>query len=326
MVYTDNYGEAMIYVNGDDSAVVGAGSLTFDDCTGPDDSDGSLAENIIVSLSGVYCQKDDVVGATTITATADYPDKRKHSPPVRSNEVDVTWIWAGYKVVTVEEGENDQFNYVVIHELYRDGFCGDSPSLHPVLGRTVDFTLDVIGGGRIVEVSDRHDGGPGTIGLLGQDATTTLMDADDNPDAIAPMQADECQAWVKISNSLLGVTDVLVAPDNWEGDPIFDRIVDFSTEVELDLHFRWTLITWPGEDGIAVAAALSTKLAGVNPEAAPLPVVTAIYGWNAAAQVWLAYFPSGLDVPGANDLAVLNNGQAYWVAITGPNNALWRVP
>jgi len=30
-------------------------------------------------------------------------------------------------------------------------------------------------------------------------------------------------------------------------------------------------------------------------------------------------------VPGANDLTVLHNGQAYWIAITGPSSVTWTV-
>ena len=202
---------------------------------------------------------------------------------------------------------------MVIHVLDRDGFCANSPSLHPVEGELIEFVLDVIGGGRIVGVSNN-----GTIGTLGQSAETTLAEADPN-DIINELTDGECQAWVKISNSLLGVTDVLVTAHDPEGVPVFDRIVDFATQVEYTLHFRWTLITWPGEDGIAVGDALTNDLGDISAE------VTAIYGWDAVAQVWLAYFPDGVGVPGANDLATLNTGSAYWVAIAGQGNVTWLI-
>ena len=324
LVYSDNHGEAMVYVNGDDSGLAGAGTLTFADCS----DQASLDAQNIVSLSREYCETDDEVGATTLTALADYPDKRKHSPPVRSNEVDITWLWAGYKVVDVYDGENDQFKYVVIHVTDRDGYCTGSelgrsttPSMHGVFGEDIDFTLDVIGGGRIVGVSDNSDGSAGTLGILGQDAQTTLADADTvlAGTGVEPLSVDECAAWVKISNSLLGVTDVLVTADDPEGMPVFDRIVDFQTQVDYTLYFRWTLITWPGEDGIEVGDALNNALGDISTE------VTAIYGWDAVAQVWLAYFPDGVGVPGANDLAVLETRVAYWVAIGGPGNVSWEI-
>ena len=56
-----------------------------------------------------------------------------------------------------------------------------------------------------------------------------------------------------------------------------------------------------------------------------LPRVTAIYGWNAAAQQWLGFFPAGVNVPGANDLTVLKTGEAYWIAITGPSSVTWTI-
>ena len=43
--------------------------------------------------------------------------------------------------------------------------------------------------------------------------------------------------------------------------------------------------------------------------------MTAIYGWDAAAQQWLGYFPSGVNVPGANDLVSLKTGAAFWIAV-----------
>jgi hypothetical protein len=53
--------------------------------------------------------------------------------------------------------------------------------------------------------------------------------------------------------------------------------------------------------------------------------VTAVYGWNQAAQEWLAFFPSGVNVPGANDLLTLDNGAAYWIAIEAPGPVTWTI-
>ncbi|MFQ5381469.1 MAG: hypothetical protein ACE5EF_07590 [Dehalococcoidia bacterium] len=78
---------------------------------------------------------------------------------------------------------------------------------------------------------------------------------------------------------------------------------------------RWALITWPGEDGIAVGDAIASVVDDV----------TAVYGWDADAQVWLAYFPDGVGVPGANDLATLVQGDAYWIAIAGPDDVTWEI-
>jgi hypothetical protein len=90
------------------------------------------------------------------------------------------------------------------------------------------------------------------------------------------------------------------------------------------LNFRWSLITWAGADNIPVADAIGGT--GANDEGNDISAsVTAIYGWDAAAQQWLGYFPSGVNVPGANDLVTLQAGDAYWIAITGPSSVTWTI-
>jgi hypothetical protein len=303
LLYTDNHGEAMVYVNGDRA-------LKYTGC-----DDNTAAAGIVTLATGQHwCELNDVVGTTTLWAWADYPDKRKHTP-VKSGDVTVTWTWGGYKTVDIHAGETDQFKYVVVHVKDRDGYCSPSPSANPVIGEAVEFVLDSIGDGRIVGVSPG-----GTIGTLGQDAAAVLVDSTTATGAFAlhngttAKLGDECQAWVKISNSLLGVTDVLVYTHNPEGAAVFDRVVDFTSTTTYTLHFRWSLITWPGENAIAVGTAI-TGLTGV----------TAIYGWDGVTQSWAAYFPDGVGVPGANDLVSLTNGQAYWIAIAGPNSVAWTI-
>ncbi|MCK9518605.1 MAG: hypothetical protein M0R74_06200, partial [Dehalococcoidia bacterium] len=81
--------------------------------------------------------------------------------------------------------------------------------------------------------------------------------------------------------------------------------------------------TWIGANNIPVADALAGS--GANGAGNDISdQVTAIYGWEASSQSWLAFFP-GVDVPGANDLTVLQNGQAYWIAIKAPGPVSWTV-
>ena len=54
-------------------------------------------------------------------------------------------------------------------------------------------------------------------------------------------------------------------------------------------------------------------------------MATARYVYWQAGQQWLGYFPSGVNVPGANDLTALKTGQAYWIAITGPSSVTWTI-
>jgi hypothetical protein len=298
---------------------------------------------------GKLCKPGDKVGTGTISAVADYPDFKKHFP-VASNTATVNWIWGGYKDVTVEPGTTDQFKYVVFHAIDRDGFCNAAAagavSLHPVLSgaandtfngnpaETVDFLIDS-GEGIILSTS-----GSGTTGVNdGKQFATGVQTYDvatrkaaglltfPLSSALTPTGATtECQAYIQVSNSLLGVLNVLTIAHNDEGNEGFDRIIDLTGTTTYTLNFRWSLITWAGADNIPVADALkggaSTKNPGGNDISAQ---VTAVYGWNQTSQTWLGYFPSGASVPGANNLTVLNTGQAYWIAITGPGPVTWTV-
>ncbi|MBK7330066.1 MAG: hypothetical protein IPI85_13565 [Dehalococcoidia bacterium] len=119
VVYTDNHGEFMVTANGDFKTDLTA-------CT----------TNVLAG--GKHCKTGDKVGTGTITATVDYPDFRGKHFPVLSNAATVTWLWGGYKDVTVEAGETDQYKYIVFHAMDRDGFCSPiglgAVLLHSVLG------------------------------------------------------------------------------------------------------------------------------------------------------------------------------------------------
>ncbi len=217
-VYTDNHGEAMTWVNGD-------ANLGFSECDSS--AGGTDPDHMIVLLSGYYCENGDKVGHSTIRASVDYPDKRKHFA-IMSNEVDIDWTWGGIKEVTIEPGENAQFNYVVFHVTDRDGYCGNSPSLHPVLGKRVNFVIDSPNG----IIFPNADGHPaallGTWG--GRLAATYTFDTADSALTITPtLSDDECQAWIHITESLLQPVNVLVIAYDPEGTVTFDKIVNAPT-------------------------------------------------------------------------------------------------
>ena len=335
-IYTDNHGEAMVTANGDFKT-----DLT------------ACASNALGG--GKHCKPGDKVGTSTITATGDYPDFRGKHPPILSNTATVTWTWGGYKDVTVEAGEDPQFKYVVFHAMDRDGFCYGGATgtvlLHPVLSgaandaytliasatskivnppETVDFLIDS-GQGIILATS----GGTGALNTGGNrqfatgvltfsTALNTVIKEFPNSALAAAGATDECQAWIKISNSLLSVTDVLVTAHDDEGDIGFDRVVDLQNTATYTLSFRWTLVTWNGADNVSVSDAL--KGTGANDAGNDIfDQVTAVYGWDAAAQAWLGFFPAGVNVPGANDLTSLKKGSAYWFAITGPSSVTWTI-
>lgn len=216
-IYTDNHGEAMAWVNGD-------ANLTFDDCD--TSAAGTDPDLNIVLLNGVYCELDDVVGTSTITAVADYPDKRKHFP-LQSDPVTVTWTWGGIKQVTIEPGESDQFNYVVLHITDRDGFCGNSPSLNPVLGETVEFLIDSPDGIIVPDADGVAAAMEVSVSPDLKSAVTQTFNTATNPTlAQATLVTGECQAWIHVSSSLLAQVNVLVTAHDPEGTVTFDVIIN----------------------------------------------------------------------------------------------------
>jgi|GEM_PF-3967979 len=227
----------------------------------------------------------------------------------------------------VENLDGSQFIYVVFHALDRDGFCqppAGAVSLHPVVEMPIDFVIEA-GDGVIIETSN----GGTAFGRSADDVltfSTAANAAKANPIAsFEPLVAgvtDECQAWIRVSQSIPGPLRVLVtAPGDGGGQLAWVADLERETGFSVTLNFRWSLVTWQGEDGITPGAAL----VGGGGSHDISDDVTAIYGWNAATQTWAGYFPAGANVPGANDLASLEAGEAYWVAIEGPGNVVWSI-
>jgi hypothetical protein len=225
----------------------------------------------------------------------------------------------------VQNLDGSQFIYVVFHALDRDGFCQPPPgavSLHPVINMPVDFIIEA-GDGVIIETSN----GGTPFGRSANDILTfsTAVNAA-KADPIASFEhlmdvPDECQAWIRVSQSIPGPLRVLVtAPGDGGGDIAWVADLERETSVDVTLNFRWSLVTWQGADDAAPGAAL------VGPSGNDISDdVTAIYGWDAATQTWLGYFPAGANIPGANNLTGLEPGTAYWVAIEGPANVVWSM-
>ena len=339
-IFSDNHGEFMVAANGDVN-------LDYSGC-----STNSLA-------GGHECKPGDAVGTGTVTAVADYPMLKKHAP-IGSNAATIDWTWGGYKSVTIEKDPagNAQFVYVVFHALDRDGHCGNADGavlLHSALTgidsnsvsgtdaalgsqlETVDFKIDS-GDGIVLATSGPadtlNDSASFATGVYTYSLAAAQAKVTGTPTTFFPMdaanaaagQTDECQAWIKVSNSLLGQTNVLTIAHDDEGNIGFDRVLDFQQTQNYTLNFVWTLFTWAGADNIPVADALAGGANTKNPQGNDITdQVTAIYGWQADTQTWLGYFPSGVNVPGANDLTSFHTGQAYWIAIKGPGNVTWTI-
>lgn len=92
-----------------------------------------------------------------------------------------------------------------------------------------------------------------------------------------------------------------------------------DTATVVPLSGQWTLVAWPGKDGMSVADALSACTDITSK-------VAVIWGFDASTQTYEAYFPSAGNVPGANDLATLTRGSGYWVALHDPSTPVtWRI-
>jgi hypothetical protein len=194
---SDTGGEASVDTFGDKN-------LSYEGCTA----------NVITG--NPHCKPEDITGRTRYFAVAEYPQvghRGKH-PAVASNVDETVWLWAGYKDVTVVNTDSPQIKYVVAHLRDRDGFC-DAANFNNVLGVPVTFEIDA-GGGVIIEAADR----PYTINGTKRFATATTFDTIDalgnpinthiaRPPLLAD-QPDECQAWIKVTNSLMEPTNVMV--------------------------------------------------------------------------------------------------------------------
>lgn len=251
---------------------------------------------------------------------------------------------SGYQQVSVEGGT--QFAYVVYRALDRDGFCDagafGAVSLHPVLTdtpndtlpndvtgqpnprHTIDFLIDG-GDGVIVETSAGR-AGPGRF-ALGVPTYSLLNRAKTAPQTtFAPLvddAVDECQAWVKVASASGQPVNVLVVVHADEGDLGFDRIVNFGPSLTtVALTPGWNLVTWQGADGADPAEALGGAGGGNDISAS----VGAVMAWDSGQQAWDGYYAGGDAVPGANDLASLKQGQAYWVAVSANAPVAWQVP
>jgi hypothetical protein len=228
--------------------------------------------------------------------------------------------------VIVENLDGSQFVHVVFHALDRDGFCNPpdgAVSRHPVLDMPVDFIIEA-GDGVIINSSSgttafgRSAAGVRTYSTALNAASTTPVRS--FPPLVKDI-ADECQAWINVSQSVPGPLRVLVtAPGDDGGEVSFIADLERPKTVDVALNFRWSLITWRGADGMAPAEALRGPAGATDITSK----VTAIYGWD-AAQAWHAFFPSGSGVAGANDLTALKAGSAYWIAVAGPGNVTWSI-
>ncbi len=179
--------------------------------------------------------------------------------------------------------------------------------------RLAAFTLSGVDFGEFDGGQTEYEGVPG------EGVTETTVEATSvqrrTEVAIHPTDADGNEANGH-QVSLQGVSEVTVTVTSAEGNRTrVYRVTVQRPEVELVLAPTWTLIEWPGADGTPLVDALR------DGDIADKVVV--VYHWDEATAAWLAFFPGLEDVPGLNTLATLEQGRAYWIAVTEP--ATWTV-
>jgi hypothetical protein len=245
--------------------------------------------------------------------------------------------------------EGTRFAYVVFHAVDRDGFCDAAAfgavSLHPVLTdapndtlingatglpnprATLDAFIDS-GDGFIIETNKGTVSPTRSVTGLSTFSTYANANLGSPVKAFPPLVAgavDECQAWVKVASALGQRANVLLFFHDDTGDIGFDELVNGPRNATLTLTPRWSLVSWTGPDGVTPADALAgtgAATGGTNVTSA----IGAIYAWDSAAAQWLAYFPGSGNVPGANTLASLKTGEAYWFAVSGSAPVQWTLP
>ncbi|MBE7520269.1 MAG: IPT/TIG domain-containing protein [Thermoflexaceae bacterium] len=90
------------------------------------------------------------------------------------------------------------------------------------------------------------------------------------------------------------------------------------------LSFQWNLLVWFGASGASVENALKGWESVDDTQTNNVfSLVTAVYRWNAILQQWLAFFPSAVGTPGANDFTTFDRYVAYWVAVVSGAN--WTI-
>ena len=179
--------------------------------------------------------------------------------------------------------------------------------------RLAAFTLSGVDFGEFDGGQTEYEGVPG------EGVTETTVEATSvqrrTEVAIHPTDADGNEANGH-QVSLQGVSEVTVTVTSAEGNRTrVYRVTVQRPEVELVLAPTWTSIEWPGADGTPIVDALR------DGDIADKVVV--VYHWDEATAAWLAFFPGLEDVPGLNTLTTLEQGRAYWIAVTEP--ATWTV-
>ena len=252
-VFSDNHGEAMVYLNGDSSNLFDAGVSPADNC--PAD----------VLTGAKICDQTNTVGTSTVIATVDYPYFRGQAgPAIQSNTITQTWLWGGYTKVVANAVGNGLTGYVEAHVLDRNGACtpyvGDPDiATKPASGLNTGWTPNQSDGKPDATVlGERIDmqitvgngfwdpWGPNSHQVSG--TTPVISNGGKTITGTTTAGSVDCVMSASLSNSE-NATDVAVTFHNPEGDIVIDVLVPtpngFSGPATMNFGAGFTFFTWP---------------------------------------------------------------------------------
>ena len=335
-VYSDNHGEAMVYLNGD---------WNYDPSEWP--TNQWMQPEWVLPNGAWDIPYGCVVGSTSVMAIADYPYLRKH-PATTSNTVCKNWSWGQEKLVDVEQQIQPQLapengrKLVTVWVSDRDGFADvgmqvdwrvQAPSaIEAFLGNTngvitnpeattaTSFTRPVFDDPDpdvYDDVKRFADAFPEKfpLGISKQDRYD-LAKAVASHYAVAGVYVTCSEPWVRSADIMLYRPQP--EPDGSEGIyMITHSVVDTSgttmsgldfgwasrVDPEEDLSQGWNLVTYFGATA-SVEASLSTVIGNVE----------AVWAYDNQTQQWLCWSP---DVPDwVNSLTAMKANTPYYIKVS----------
>jgi hypothetical protein len=308
-VFSDNHGEAMVWLNG-------AWNLNPTDVQVADWTERTSAGETVV------------VGGSTVVAIADYPFGRLDLPLV-SNNVTKSWTWGKEKIVEVfsapDSTQNDLLDpqkRVIVWLTNIDGL--------PAVGETVDLWIDGAAGADILRYLDA-DGNwvdcPGDTHAV--TLTSRLPILQDTKDTTNDQVADasEVEAYwdstLHGSNSTCNHAIVGIEVEGAAGSAVLKIDITGPDGV---LHHTQPL-NFQSKDqkdpelnaGLSGGLYLGPTQSVVTATGTIASYLEAIW-WQDSNGVWHAYQPGA--PAWANDLSAIEHGNVYWVNVN--QNCFWN--
>jgi hypothetical protein len=288
-VYSDNHGEAMVWLNGDWNLDTSAPGVMFDQIW-----------KDWTEMASMDPANPPVVGNTTVVATADYPYLRKHQA-MMSGEVEKAWTWGKEKIVDVfqllpvEEGLQNGTKLVMVWLTDRDGM--------PAVGEEITWQLP----GNYAKILGFLEDTDGVITDPQAKVGTSVarLPTDEEAAKFELVHGYPCHhavAGVVILGTSPGVQSTLVIEMfEREGVLIAAKTLDFENEDMIDPELTAGLNSGIYEGPVQSVVSATSSIANS---------LVAIW-WQDSTGAWHAYQPGA--PAWANDLSEMAPGNVYWV-------------